>query len=153
MEKNTEHLFLVEIEQQWSTSALVLVAGPSKEIAVEVAQEECELDIEDAKSSGLMAWSKTQLTAEDLSKLAEEHKEGRCGRLSTVAFIAKRRAAPRNPGFAWQGDDLEMKDFLLRYASPEAVAAARLARMEANNGQVSLFSGEPGNTEATTTAA
>ena len=136
--------FVVEVTETWSASCQVLVAAPDAGIARQVAEDQIDFDFMDAESDGVEASVRRTLTLQDLADLSDKDELGARSLRRTIedpAYVARRYQAKigNREIDRWDGDDVPLREFLDRFASPEAVAAFQLAMKEANNGQLPLI--------------
>jgi hypothetical protein len=105
-----------------------------------VAESEIDLDLMDAESDGVEGSVRRTLNLQDLADLAGEASSLR-RTIADPAYVARRYQAKTGNREIdrWDGDDVPLREFLDRFASPEAVAAFQLAMKEANNGQLPLI--------------
>jgi hypothetical protein len=120
------------------------VAAPDAAIARQVAEREIDLDLINAGSKGVEASVRQTLTLQDLADLAGEDELGASSLRRTIedpAYVARRYQAKigNREIDRWDGDDVPLREFIDRFASPEAVAAFHLAMRESNNGQIPLI--------------
>ena len=117
-------LFRVLVTQEWSTEGEALVWAEDAEGAEVAARAEVDLDLFDADAGGLY----TRVKAEPLDTL-ERLDEKKAADLWLIVPVDGR------PG---EVNTVELAEFLA-LISPERAEAMRIARIESNNGQLSLM--------------
>lgn len=117
-------LFRVTVTQEWSTEGEALVWAEDPEDAEVAARAEVHLDLFDADDGGMY----TRVKAEPLDTL-ERLDEKKAAGLWLIVPVEGR------PG---QVNTVELAEFLA-LISPERAEAMRIARIEKNNGQLSLL--------------
>lgn len=117
-------LFRVTVTQEWSAEGEALVWAEDADDAEVAARAEVDLDLFDADAGGLY----TRAKAEPLDTL-ERLDEKKAAGLWLIVPVDGR------PG---QVNTVELAEFL-SLISPERAEAMRIARIESNNGQLSLL--------------
>jgi hypothetical protein len=139
-------VFLVEVTQEWSASTQVLVRAPSPAIANDIAKLEIDFSSFDAESSGKSSLILKKLGPEALYDLHQKYEEDGYGLIEDTAYLAYHIdfSLPLRDGTTktikrWNGRKISLDELVYLVATPEALEAARLARIESNNGQISLL--------------
>jgi hypothetical protein len=139
-------VFLVEVTEEWSATTQVLVRAPSPAIARDVARAQISFCSFDAESDGKSITLLKELGPEALSDLRQENELGTSGEIEDTAYVAYRVESlmKLNDGTTktvgrWAGREIRLDELVDLVATPEALEAARLARIEANNGQIALL--------------
>lgn len=117
-------LFRVTVIQEWSSEGEALVWAENSAEAETAASAEVDLDLLDAECVGMYARAKP----EPLSTL-EQLDETEASSLWLIAPLKGR------PGVS---EEVRLEEFL-SMITPEQIEAARIARIEANNGQLMLL--------------
>jgi uncharacterized protein YjiS (DUF1127 family) len=138
-------VYAVEVTQEWSATTVVLVEAPSAAVARTVARQEVSFSSFDAESDGKTAAALKRLTPEELADLGEESEIGAAAPIEDEAFMAHliefnvtSKDGPRLIK-QWRGRKVSRAELIELVTTPEAIEAARLARIEANNGQLPLI--------------
>jgi len=138
-------VFAVEVTEEWSATTVVLVQAPSPAIARNVAMAEVSFCSFDAESDGKSVSALKRLSPEQLADLGEEDELGASAPIDDEAFLAHHvvytvnsKDGPRRVG-QWRGRKVTREELIELVTTPEAIEAARIARIEANNGQLSLI--------------
>lgn len=115
-------LYRVTVTQEWITEGEALVWATSQQEAEKAAELALELSFDDAEAIGLLSQSK-QRPVEDAMAL-------------TPAEVARQGLWLIDP----DGDAIDLADFQA-VITPEQIEAMRIARIEADNGQLALMEG------------
>lgn len=134
-------IFLVEVTEEWSMSTTVLIQAPGKAVAEKLAYDEIDFSSVDATSSGKSALTRKVLSVEELATLALPNETGAAPPFETTAYkaVPYTYSKPDGKYQGWVSEDMDLQRFVEEFAPPEVVHAVRLARMEANNGQLPLL--------------
>jgi hypothetical protein len=138
-------VFLVEVTQGWLATTQVLVRAPSPAIARDVARAQISFSSFDAESDGKSCTLLKELGPQELDDLRQENELGSSGAIEDTAYVAYRVEFPMKlndgttkTGGQWRGREVGLDELVDLVATPEAIEAARLARIEASNGQIAL---------------
>lgn len=118
-------LFRITLVQTWSAESEALVMAKDKSSAITMARTEVEFDLDDANDDG------------------QEIESIRVEPLETILSLNERTAADLwlilpDGDRLYRGKTVDLAEFQSAL-SPERVEQLRIARMEANNGQLALL--------------
>lgn len=131
--------FRVTVEQTWTAEAEFLVAADDIIDAQFWAETEADFSFFDAEEIGGPIGRATPVPIEDLPALLDDPRTRLDVTLLAVTDLPVPSREASGPGARRTTcDDLNVKQFRERFLSPEAIEAHRLARVEADNGQITL---------------